>query len=163
MADLVKLSNEVMVEIMSRVPPESLARFKCVSKSWYALINDPQFCGFLRNENVLVKRVVKNNETGKMETRFSFLKYPLRGDEDSSIEFEDVQLPCFVEDEYPYLCIHGHSQGLVCLVSHGNNHIFLYNPTTGEIRKLPASILHIETDYSTEQAVYSITNAVGFG
>lgn len=39
MARFCDLPENLVVEIMSWLPPESLLRFKCVRKSWYALIN----------------------------------------------------------------------------------------------------------------------------
>ncbi|KAL6142576.1 hypothetical protein ACLB2K_060855 [Fragaria x ananassa] len=33
----------MMVRVLSRLPPKSLVRFKCVSKSWDTIINDPSF------------------------------------------------------------------------------------------------------------------------
>jgi hypothetical protein len=35
------LTEDLLVEILSRVPYSSLCRFKCVSKSWLALCSDP--------------------------------------------------------------------------------------------------------------------------
>ncbi|KAK7340703.1 hypothetical protein VNO77_21413 [Canavalia gladiata] len=38
-----KLPEELIVEILLRLPVRSLLRFKCVCKSWLSLISDPQF------------------------------------------------------------------------------------------------------------------------
>nr|TKW35368.1 hypothetical protein SEVIR_2G366600v2 [Setaria viridis] len=35
------LPQDLVVEILSRLPTKSLCRFKCVSRSWHALISDP--------------------------------------------------------------------------------------------------------------------------
>ncbi len=37
------LSDDVMVETLSRLPVKSLMRFRCVCKSWYSLVKDPNF------------------------------------------------------------------------------------------------------------------------
>lgn len=36
-------SNDMIVETLSRLPVKSLMRFKCVCKSWYSLVKDPNF------------------------------------------------------------------------------------------------------------------------
>jgi hypothetical protein len=37
------LPEEMVVKILSWLPPKSLIRFKCVSKRWHALIGNPDF------------------------------------------------------------------------------------------------------------------------
>jgi hypothetical protein len=36
------LTDDLIVEILSRLPPKSICRFKCVSWHWYGLITDPE-------------------------------------------------------------------------------------------------------------------------
>ncbi|XP_014753020.1 F-box protein At5g07610 isoform X2 [Brachypodium distachyon] len=36
-----RITDDILVEILSRVPAKSLCRFKCVSKHWLGLTNDP--------------------------------------------------------------------------------------------------------------------------
>ncbi|CAL4931767.1 unnamed protein product [Urochloa decumbens] len=36
------LTDDLIVEILSRLPPKSICRFKCVSWHWYRLITDPE-------------------------------------------------------------------------------------------------------------------------
>jgi hypothetical protein len=35
-----RLTDDLIVEILSRVPAKSLCRFKCISKHWLSLTND---------------------------------------------------------------------------------------------------------------------------
>ncbi|KAL9464643.1 hypothetical protein AB3S75_002280 [Citrus x aurantiifolia] len=37
------LSDDMMIETLSRLPVRSLMRFKCVCKSWFGLVKDPNF------------------------------------------------------------------------------------------------------------------------
>lgn len=43
MGELSKLPQEMKVQILSRLPPKSLMRFKCVHRSWRALISSSNF------------------------------------------------------------------------------------------------------------------------
>ncbi|KAI5004583.1 hypothetical protein ZWY2020_031826 [Hordeum vulgare] len=38
-----RLTDDLIVEILSRVPAKSLCRFKCVSKHWLSLANDRSY------------------------------------------------------------------------------------------------------------------------
>lgn len=37
------ITEEVLVQILPRVPAKPLSEFKCVCKLWYSLINNPYF------------------------------------------------------------------------------------------------------------------------
>ncbi|KAK9920081.1 hypothetical protein M0R45_028643 [Rubus argutus] len=81
------VDEDVVEQILSILPPKALMRFKCVSKTWYALITNPRFVAMhLSNSNsnsnsmhnnlsttgVLLKRLVHNdtntNETDEANT-----------------------------------------------------------------------------------------------
>ena len=52
------LPQEIVEHILLRLSPESLIRFKCVCKSWYALFNDPSFVNMLlEDKNEDLKRM----------------------------------------------------------------------------------------------------------
>ena len=154
MASLGTLPEEVMIEILSQLPPESLLRFKCVNKSWNALINDSKFgskhySNSRRRKHVFLWCPRIDTEVNT----FSFLELPLSLN--SSVSFFDIDFP--LNEYFRWVEIIGHSHGLICLtVRHWD--IFLWNPLTREFRKLPPSIiLHPSDMYS------SFTRAVGFG
>jgi len=50
MSNLGRLSNDLLVEVLTRLPLKPLYRFKCVSKSWQSLISDD----YLRNRHHLI-------------------------------------------------------------------------------------------------------------
>lgn len=162
MATLGNLPEEVMIEILSRLPPESLVRFKSVRKSWYALIKDPKFAtkhfsNSLQHKHVLVKRLVTKN-SGKNENIFSILKFPLAVDPSPSVL--DVDLP--FDDDFRFFEIRGHSHGLLCLADLRRD-IYLCNPTTREFHKLPPSILLLTEPPEEPDGYDSSANAIGFG
>ena len=154
MASLGILPEEVMIEILSQLPPESLLRFKCVNKSWNALINDYKFGAKHYSNSRRRKHVFL--WCPRMDTEvntFSFLELPLSLN--SSVSFFDIDFS--LNEYFRSIEIIGHSHGLICLsVCHWD--IYLWNPLTTEFRKLPPSIiLHPRDSYS------SFTRAVGFG
>ncbi|CAN6724600.1 unnamed protein product [Malus baccata var. baccata] len=107
------IPDEIGLEILARLPPKSLMRFKCVRKSWYVLFNNPHFVAeHLRLYNdqpsssstcILFKRsVLSTTEFNNEELVFSFLS--LRNGKDSDV---DHNPNCTVEDlHFP------HSMGL---------------------------------------------------
>ena len=89
--------SDVVIQILLKLPPESLLRFKSVCKSWYALINDPKFVtkhlsNSLPYKHVLLKRIVATNSE-KYEYALSILKFSL----DRSVSVHDVHLPLHEE------------------------------------------------------------------
>ena len=159
-AEIVGNNLELTMEILWHLPPETLLRFKSVQKSWYALINDPQFVSkhlsnSLEHKCILLKRVVTNN-AGEEEIMLSILNFPIN----SSMSVIDLDFPY---DEYSqYYEINGHSHGLICFASCGVD-IFLCNPATREFRKLPPSILLTTRPSSNPDTLRSLTNSIGFG
>ncbi|PRQ54160.1 putative F-box domain-containing protein [Rosa chinensis] len=59
LAETVASIEQVLTEILVRVPAKPLVRFKCVSKHWLSLISDPKFCHrhTLQNPNTPVSAV----------------------------------------------------------------------------------------------------------
>ncbi|KAE8651214.1 putative F-box protein At3g21120 isoform X1 [Cucumis sativus] len=148
------LPKEVMIEILSQLPPESLLRFRCVNKSWNALINDSKFGAKHYSNSQRCKHVFL--WCPRIDTKvntFSFLELPLSLN--SSMSFFDIDFP--LNEYFRSVEIIGHSHGLICLiVRHWD--IYLWNPLTREFRKLPPSVIvHPRDRYN------SFIKAVGFG
>ncbi|KAL6135868.1 hypothetical protein ACLB2K_068093 [Fragaria x ananassa] len=59
LAETVGNTEELLTEILVRVPARPLVRFKCVSKHWLSLISDPRFCRLhtLQNPNPPISAV----------------------------------------------------------------------------------------------------------
>ncbi|KAM5561156.1 F-box/kelch-repeat protein [Rosa sericea] len=108
MADLHKIPFELLVQILSRLPPKSLMRFKCIRKSFDALVNNPQFAVkhlHYYNERssstcILFRRTAEHKtENDKQQIYFSFLhlRYDndVDDDDDHSLHFslEDIHFP----------------------------------------------------------------------
>uniref|UniRef100_A0A0A8Y2W0 F-box domain-containing protein n=1 Tax=Arundo donax TaxID=35708 RepID=A0A0A8Y2W0_ARUDO len=78
-----KLTDDLVMEILSRLPFKSFCRFKCVCKAWLAFSSDPHYCqklpkvptGFFyqdcNNNAIKVVSLSKNDED--IDVTLSFL------------------------------------------------------------------------------------------
>ncbi|KAF7813729.1 F-box/kelch-repeat protein [Senna tora] len=120
------LPEELLLNILLRLPVKSLLRFKSVSKLWHSLISDPHFA----NSHF---------------QRSSFLSGRLLHIADSqvrSIDFHSsisalVHLNCPIIPPPPSLQIWGSCKGFV--VVHNGDHLFVWNPSTGSCKQLTSS------------------------
>nr|AUZ98350.1 SFBB19 [Malus domestica]BAN59863.1 hypothetical F-box protein [Malus domestica] len=142
-----------MVEILSRLPPKSLMRFKCIRKSWCNLINSPRFVAkhlsnFVDNKLSSSTCILLNHsqahpspeQSWKQEVLWFMINLSIDSDEHNlHYDVEDLTNVPFMRDDYDDIEIHGYCNGIVC-VTLGEN-FFLCNPATVEFRQLPDSCL----------------------
>ncbi|KAL0787444.1 hypothetical protein Bca101_003690 [Brassica carinata] len=147
-----ELPPEIIREILLRLPAKPIGRFRCVSKLFRSLSSDPKFAKIhldltLRNDAVHRKLIVSSHNLyaldldaiGKRirDLLAQELSYPLKED---PIKFDEM-IKCHVGENMlkPYrrnwVEIIGSSHGLVC-ISPCEGALFLYNPTTGESKRL---------------------------
>ncbi|XP_059629116.1 F-box/kelch-repeat protein At3g06240-like [Cornus florida] len=130
------LPEEMVVDILSRLPAKCLCRFKCVSKSWFALISSPNFAKTHLNRNDKPKRVflvsdyfysIDCTEASNNDDVIAMkLDYPLIKDKDPNL-VTDIVASC---------------NGLLLVVLNNLNKrddypMYLCNPSTREFKKLP--------------------------
>lgn len=174
MTEFCKFPEEMALQILARMPPKSLMRFKCVRKSWYMLINSPSFVArhlsnSLHNKQstcIFCKRYVKRDiDTKDVETVCSLITFSYDNDGDHDHEHishsvvQDIDLPLsmsgipknhFNEPELlGAVYIVGHCDGIICVV-HGD--IVLWNPAIKQFKILPQPRL-----------TNGIVNSIGFG
>ncbi|XVF29061.1 hypothetical protein REPUB_Repub15cG0087500 [Reevesia pubescens] len=135
-----QLPQDIIVNILSRLPIKYLIQLKCVCKPWRSLISDPQFAklhlaqskknNIFRTHRVLVITVPLQSvacvASGDDILDYIHLDYPLimKKSPDSD-ELVDADLE-----------IGGSCNGLICVVFE-NGRIFLWNPTIREALELP--------------------------
>ncbi|KAI6693609.1 hypothetical protein NL676_021319 [Syzygium grande] len=132
------LPEDIVIELLLRLPVKSLMRFKCVCKRWRSLISDPD----------LAKTHLRRLKAGDMVSRQRIFKTsPIetidyqaydgvgRIDDRAVVEFHELRMEDTAWE--PYLV--GSCDGLVCLFVSGR--FLLYNPSTRECRDLPKSDL----------------------
>ncbi|KZV16620.1 hypothetical protein F511_12076 [Dorcoceras hygrometricum] len=131
------LSEDVIVEILSKLPVKSLVRFRCVCKSWYVLVRDPTFITkhyknlsskegdhllVIKRDNITNGRVVSLLKNGR------------------DIAFGDRELPPFFNATFGHVRLIGPCNGIVALYGFHDN-IALWNPIIGDLKLLLASQL----------------------
>ncbi|XP_026444005.1 F-box protein CPR1-like [Papaver somniferum] len=158
--DMASLSEEMEIEVLSRLPVKSLLRFQTICKPMYRLIRDPAFVKkhiehaiqngtstFLMFQYFMPTRMEMNGFYSIDHTSLSSqLLSSIRGNplRDST----EMAYPVVPPD---YLKLLGSCYGLVCLrtTEPGNeDSICLGNPSTKEYKKLPDSPNHFSS--STE-------------
>ncbi|XP_027096323.1 putative F-box protein At1g47790 [Coffea arabica] len=138
-----KIPADAIQEILTKLPTKSLLRFKCVSKSWCSMIEDPVFVDAfrVRSHNRSPCLLIRKNHHGKLNDRGvrkvnDFFLVDLKGNsaplpvpsylETLTFPFEEVDGSIIKEEPFLHFV-----EGLACI----NN--IIWNPTTRKIMDLP--------------------------
>lgn len=148
--------DEIVVEILARLPVKSLVRFRCVSKSWHRIINDPYFIQKVLNTS---RCRAKNDRHGYLLVQQSPI-YSARHVASPGF-FSFVCDETFVEHiklEIPFECVDllGYSNGLLCfsypIKTTMRNRtpeistLYLWNPAIRSSKTLPRSLVQLNED-----------------
>ncbi|KAK9726059.1 hypothetical protein RND81_05G187200 [Saponaria officinalis] len=130
--DVMGLSEDIMTNILLRLPVKYLLRFKSVSWSWYDLITDPFF---------ITRHVEWSRKTSsKLHIVYNGPSFSLRHAEFDSFDQDTVLDHPFVGQHHSAVVV-GVSEGLLCLCDTSTNNLIfpfaLYNPTTRSSNVLP--------------------------
>ncbi|PIA31525.1 hypothetical protein AQUCO_04900081v1 [Aquilegia coerulea] len=121
------IPSDLMEEILSRLPVKSLLRFRCVSKSWFMLINST----FFVHKHVNNQKNNKNNLRLMLPSKNVIILDCERFDDD------EIQI------KYPLLHkpkVWGSCNGLLCVINDENT-ICIWNPATRKCNILPNTCL----------------------
>lgn len=155
------LPEDVVEDILSRLPVKPLKRFECVSSWWCALIQSPTFIAHhLRRSRQSITNSYLLVQRKDLITRNSVLSLIPDGDGNGSDDHEalvDVPAgnlfsPIFNEEQNFYLsgtCVNG----IVCLYNRGQGtKVVLWNPAVREFQVLPERPIDCppEADYDIE-------------
>ncbi|XP_016581867.2 F-box/kelch-repeat protein At3g06240-like [Capsicum annuum] len=128
----IHLPEQIVEEILSRLPLRSLLRFKCVSKIWEALISDPYFHKMMMHQSPdsnSQKLLIRKMFGDTAPSRFKFYSSSLSTFED--VQQLDPPLTHYVGRYH----IFSSFDGLVLLAA--DTQLFLWNPLTRETVLLP--------------------------
>ncbi|XP_057502702.1 F-box protein At5g18160-like [Actinidia eriantha] len=130
------IPNDLLIEVLARLPVNSLIRFKSVCKSWYSLITSPIFINKQLNhsktntDELLIRLYTA---TDKKEHYLLFHDDEKFGDEYSELEFP-------FRIKFGYFRIVGSCNGLLCLCDdyfRDSPDIILWNPSIRKSVTLP--------------------------
>ncbi|XP_063943380.1 putative F-box protein At4g21240 [Daucus carota subsp. sativus] len=152
------LSDDLISEILVRVPVKSLLQFQLVSKTWLSLIKDPALVKAQLRRAIATETdqtLIMTRETYLTDTENATLQFSVF-DVDSRQIVADLKYP-YTQGESeqvgPAFTLVGSVNGIVCVVFHHNlseHSFYLWNPATRQSRVVPACAL-------------STSRAMGFG
>ncbi|PIN16735.1 hypothetical protein CDL12_10610 [Handroanthus impetiginosus] len=131
------LPQEIITDILLRLPVRSLLRFKFTSKSWRSLISSKHFVkahleNSKKNPSLAHHRIISVNTEGNEYDIQHYSSYPLFPERVSYASSGDFP----VEESVNSLDLVDSSNGLICIRINSNKY-FLWNPSTRESKKLP--------------------------
>ncbi|GLT54822.1 hypothetical protein SLA2020_279880 [Shorea laevis] len=155
------LPEELLLNILSRLSPKSIFRFRCVCKTWNTLIGNPNFLNrsILREPNrpaPLLFFTAKHRTVDNWNHIFYFLS-------DETLECQS-QIILKVNYVFNNFTIVASCNGLLCLRLHIDDQIYLWNPATSEAIK-PPSPRHPRSQFDKhmEMKFGAFLITVGFG
>ncbi|XP_028774126.1 F-box/kelch-repeat protein At3g23880-like [Neltuma alba] len=153
------LPGDLMMEIMMRLPIKSLLRFKCVAKSWYALITDSSFItkqleySNSITKNRCLKLIFQSHRPRKHPPCISLIS------KDEPYVLHHIELPQILQNDLELIFIYDQCHGIFCLhlVFKGQNEgqLLLWNIGSKEVKVVPAA--------SQRKPEYIDDSIIGFG
>ncbi|XP_050204501.1 F-box protein At3g07870 [Mercurialis annua] len=144
------LPQEIIQDILSRLPISSLVRFKCVCHSWRALAQDPDLINmYFTTNNIKNDPCLILHCDFPIKNHLYFLDFAADNQEKHKVK--RIHTP--FSPIMPEFDVVGSCNGLLCLAdSLYNDSIFIYNPFLMSYIELPKSL-----NYSDQEIVF------GFG
>ncbi|KAM0834503.1 hypothetical protein ACQ4PT_063561 [Festuca glaucescens] len=145
-AQTTELPEELLLEILIRLPVKSLLRFKCVSKAWRREISDPSFIRsnlqfsasrWEQNPSLLITphtldRVVQGeNWPTTFSSNIRFYRWQQGASKTRLVHGRDF------DGEFSSVCCFAHCDGLVLVPT--DTKAYLFNPATRDVLTLPES------------------------
>lgn len=132
------LPDEILLEILSRLPVKSLLKFRCVCKSWFSLISDPYFVKKQLNlstqsTHFTHHKIILSATTAEFHLK-SCSVTSLFDNPSTSTICEDLNYP--VKNKFRHDGIVGSCNGLLCFAIKGDC-VLLWNPSIRVSKKSP--------------------------
>ncbi|KAM7277268.1 hypothetical protein ACFE04_019134 [Oxalis oulophora] len=140
-----QLPQDVVINILLRLPVKSLNRFVCVCKSWYKIIKNNTFIQQQHHQGEELLLLLSNYSKYDRDCHSTLFKF-ISNDLTTFVDQDFFNTLPF--DSYNY-SIHGHCNGLFCLFKE-ENRVALWNPANKEIKLLP----HFPREYTNQHCLY---------
>ncbi|XP_051152001.1 F-box/kelch-repeat protein At3g06240-like [Andrographis paniculata] len=139
-----KLPEDLVLEILSRLPVKSLVRFRSVCTSWnHSIVKDFMFVS-RHYKNVLLKQrdletlLISRRDDGTNRRVISLLEND-DGNGDNTTTLVNQEPPTsFLNDIFGHVRLIGPCNGIICLYGY-TDHIALWNPSIHDFKILPRS------------------------
>ncbi|XP_075650593.1 F-box protein CPR1-like [Castanea sativa] len=151
------LPQEMVEDILSRLPAKSLKRFSCVNKSWSTLFQDP--CFIAKHQHLSQKNwsIFAYGVDCEADKPVVFL-HPNLDDDAADDDFDSrgiiLESPFLEEPKQSEEIVGSCINGIICLkycVEHNNIHDFaLWNPAFRELKVLPSLPIHFPSNVDYE-------------
>ncbi|XVE83791.1 hypothetical protein DITRI_Ditri16bG0115300 [Diplodiscus trichospermus] len=136
------LPEDIVGDIMARLPVKSLKRFRCVDKSWCCLIESPQFISahYSISKNK-VNPLLKHRKHEDQKEVLSIIS-------DQTLDIvANLDIPSFT-DVKTCVYIQGYCNGIICLWYPALDVVLLWNIATKEIKTLPKCPFESPPDFN---------------
>ncbi|CAL5336674.1 unnamed protein product [Camellia sinensis] len=108
------IPNEVLIEILARLPVDSLLRFTSVCKSWYSLITSPSFITKHINQTITDRKRNSDKLILRLYTDNDKKEHYLLCPDDENFPDDYLELPFPFKSPNGYFRIFGSCNGLLC-------------------------------------------------
>ncbi|XP_006360351.1 F-box/kelch-repeat protein At3g23880-like [Solanum tuberosum] len=136
-----RLPDEIIIEILLRLPVKSLLKFRCVSKYWLSLLSTPYFINtqikfsVKKSKNVNLRLVIVASVSGLMGKMCSVYSLDC---ENSSVNVDKIDYP--LKTPFRSAKFLGSCNGLICLTPMSFK-LMIWNPVTGKHKEFQDSFV----------------------
>ncbi|KAJ9160061.1 hypothetical protein P3X46_025497 [Hevea brasiliensis] len=124
------IPQDLITEVLAKLPVKTLLRFKSVCKSWKSIITDPQFA---RLHSGPARLLIRSWDGVSYGEEYHSVDCDALGD-NCAYDKAIVELRLPIKDGH-WFPISGSCNGLICFGLPGK--LYLWNPSTGDFKKLP--------------------------
>jgi len=135
------LPQELIAEILSLLPAESLVRFQCVSKAWFSIINDPYFIKMHLHTNRQRSLIGKKRKSNRWPEEYYLVNI---SNEDRLGDPVKIFPPLYRSENVKYrTSVIASCNGLVCILffcnrKYGSHYeIVIWNPSIRKHKRVP--------------------------